>query len=1084
MGIATLARVELATTQTYQYKNLSEQNALLALNIAIGELQNMAGPDQRSTARADILTDLSTSQGKPAEGKGYLTGVWSNEPVANGTGDMQFLGWLVSGAPEETGANMSDWHTRPWSGDTVVLIGDETADNDNARGNNNAFAVSAQKVEIAGGSGDIFGHYAYWVGDEGLKAKLNMIESSDELAAHPSAEETFNRLHAIQKVNPSILEIAAGLDYDDEQDRNSLRRASSRGLFELIDRNASANAPSMVKSGFHDYALSSAGLLTNALQGGLKTDLTRGLDDQPLAGKLFDDSGDDKPAPRWELLKSYYGLKNEVSGNSISVRGQTDTAQGIYPVLLADDMAYGFYFQPIASTTNYQLHAIIWTAVVLHNPYDVAIAPADYIFESNNLPELPKNHLRFTLSKDGSVNRFFVKENVSAATGTTTRYVRYMTKEPIGFAPGEVKVLSMQAENNFAIGGFYNASNMPDEARVMAPGYRESTGYLMIPLTRNFKNDNANSPPHLTYPDGIFEREDLIDETNPANPPAPYTMAIACGGKVSLNVYAVTPNGGEAYIGGITQEGSGTVASGVQSRDTIPDIPIGVRVGGARTLLPRSSGGYGWRLLADFNYRSHKNPGDESVAYTFWNGGGNWLSGGFVNTAMGSNSITYNSSDDDAAFAGRSIREDGEHEVVLFSVPRENIFSLGDLRHANLRSTLYLGSNGNAQDYTIPTYVVGNSWANMFMPLNAADYTYRVNEALWDQYFFSSIPAGTTDWSAPFPNARIVPGFLNPDNQPDVDAILDRDEAAGFLAVDGAFNVNSTSVAAWRAVLGGLSDIVDDPDAAGETLDNIFPRITNWAFEDYHSGDIGNNTDTSKIPRMWSGFRSLSDDELETLAERIVEQVKLRGPFPSVASFVNRTLTDKDPVASPDTAPGGNARLHVLVDQHDTRLKGTLQAAIDHVDVNGDGLPDINEDLRQADYQESLGSAVTAAFATGVEEPLGIIDQGAIRTDQTYDGLAPKYRENSYGYFSTDAPGFLSQTDILAALAPLMTVRSDTFTIRCYGDAVNPLTGQVESRTWCEALVQRTPEGIDPNDPAAGRRFRVVNFRWLDEDDV
>ncbi len=1084
VGISTLIQVEIATTQNHQYKSQSEQNALLALNIAIGELQKMAGPDQRTTARADILTDLSNSQGAPAKGKEYLTGVWSNEPVANGTGEMRFLGWLVSGAPEESGANMSGWHTHAWAGDRVTLVGDSTADSDNTTGNDNPYAITAQKVEVAGGDGDVFGHYAYWIGDEGVKAKLNMIESPDELAANPSAEDTFNRLHAVQKIAPEVLEDGLGLDYDDEADRSSLSRAASRGLLELIDRNA-ADTPGIVKTGFHDYTLTSDGLLTNALQGGLKTDLTRGLDDQPLTGKVFNDSGDDKPAPRWELLSSYYGLKDAVSGNIISVRGQTDTTQGVYPVLLADDLAYGFYFKQIPATTDYQLHAIIWTAVVLHNPYDVALAPTNYIFESNNLPEQSKNHLRFRLSKDNSVNRYFVEENVSDATGTNTRYVRYMTKEPVGFAPGEVKVLSMQADDDFVLDGFYHASDMPDEAKVMAPGYRESNGFLMIPLTRNFKNDNANSPAHFTYPDGIYKREDLIDETDPANP-VPYSMGIDSGGDVSLNVYAVTPDGGEAYIGGITHMGSGTVTSGSQIRDTIPETHIGARIGGVRTLLPRSSGGYGWRLLADFNYRALKTPGDENIAYTLWNGGGNWLSGAFVNGAMGSNSITYDPGDEDAAFAGRSVNEDGEHEVVLFSVPRESIFSLGDLRHANLRNTLYLGSNDNPQDYTIPSYVIGNSWSNSFMPLDEADYTYRVNEALWDQYFFSSIPAGTTDWSEPFANARIVPLFLDVNEPLQVDAILERDEAAGYLAVDGAFNVNSTSVNAWRALLGGLSDIIDDPDGAGEKLDNAFPRITHWAFQDYRSGDIGDNTDTSNIPRMWSGFRSLSDAQLDALAEEIVEQVKLRGPFPSLASFVNRTLTDEDPEPNPDPAPSGNARLRVLVDQHDTRLKGTLQAAIDHVDVNEDGLPDINEDLRQADFQESLGSAVTPAFDGNVEDPLGIIDSGAQRqvVTSTWSVLAPQYRENSQGYFSTDAPGFLSQTDILTALAPLLTVRSDTFTIRCYGDAVNPVTGKVESRTWCEAIVQRTPVGIDSAAPSAGRRFRVIHFRWLNENDV
>ena len=94
---------------------------------------------------------------------------------------------------------------------------------------------------------------------------------------------------------------------------------------------------------------------------------------------------------------------------------------------------------------------------------------------------------------------------------------------------------------------------------------------------------------------------------------------------------------------------------------------------------------------------------------------------------------------------------------------------------------------------------------------------------------------------------------------------------------------------------------------------------------------------------------------------------------------------------------------------------------------------------------------------------------------------------------------FLTQGDIMTALAPVLFARSDTFVIRSYGEAVNPTTAAVEGRAWCEAIVQRVPDYFDPaadpaeTSPAAltsalnqtyGRRFKVISFRWLTRSDI
>ena len=107
-------------------------------------------------------------------------------------------------------------------------------------------------------------------------------------------------------------------------------------------------------------------------------------------------------------------------------------------------------------------------------------------------------------------------------------------------------------------------------------------------------------------------------------------------------------------------------------------------------------------------------------------------------------------------------------------------------------------------------------------------------------------------------------------------------------------------------------------------------------------------------------------------------------------------------------------------------------------------------------------------------------------------------------------PGTLTQADLLAMIGSSLTVRSDTFKIRVYGSARNPMTGAAEGEVWLEATVQRVPEyyiskltnasdgdyadarpgfkrdGGIQNDinELYGRRFQVVSVTWLTEDEI
>jgi len=67
-----------------------------------------------------------------------------------------------------------------------------------------------------------------------------------------------------------------------------------------------------------------------------------------------------------------------------------------------------------------------------------------------------------------------------------------------------------------------------------------------------------------------------------------------------------------------------------------------------------------------------------------------------------------------------------------------------------------------------------------------------------------------------------------------------------------------------------------------------------------------------------------------------------------------------------------------------------------------------------------------------------------------------------------------------------LTVRSQTFIVRAYGDAINPADVEVteagpEATAYCEAIVQRTDEDAPLGN---GKKFVITYFRWLGPDDI
>jgi hypothetical protein len=221
---------------------------------------------------------------------------------------------------------------------------------------------------------------------------------------------------------------------------------------------------------------------------------------------------------------------------------------------------------------------------------------------------------------------------------------------------------------------------------------------------------------------------------------------------------------------------------------------------------------------------------------------------------------------------------------------------------------------------------------------------------------------------------------------------------------------------------------------------------------------------------------------VRTLAGHIVVEVKKRGPFLSLADFINRRLVDRNDETSHMSALDAAimaAGLNAKFSSDPIHLTTSLNAAGDEPEDRDNNHLDFRNGYR---YQNSSGQATTT-------QP----------------------RSKAWGM-----PGFLTQGDLLEPLAPALTTRGDTFVIRAYGESGDD--SGIKARAWVEATAVRTPRYLEHRDSGAtgtngnapldaalqidfssgqitegnlsdinrrfGREFKVKSFRWLHPEEI
>lgn len=1139
VGILSLSSIVLRASAADSSQLEARANARLALQLAVGQLQAAAGPDQRITAPASLL-DANAS---PA-----ITGVWESlqlDPQAgqdldsikrrnqsNTSPDGEFITWLNSDSYPDGNVSVD----RPLS-----AAGQRSAALLDLPGAGLGNDVSAQILPVTS-DGLSNGGLAWLTIDESVKARFNLPDA--QAPTGPDADlAPRDRLRNPERFGADVLPEIARIPTIEESGK--IVSFEQGALFSAADRET-------FRARFHDLTPWSLGLLTDTVDGGFKKDLTQAFEnDSPTADPtngLFVYSQTANalaPAdPYMSTLREYYRLYKD--RRDLSTALQTSIPDGyrpyttdrrtrttvpnpisvdgavIAPVVSRVNVVFSLVARPAHGhweTTiprdsrdpnrNFMVYLVYTPVVTLYNPYTTPIAvdglsvqfehlPLAFKFFRNGLPQnrnyalLSQFHIQSQNRTDweDSFQCTLTEENGSGAGSGLT------------LSPGEARIFGL----NHPAGTTWNdMTNYLFEANSLntsltadittAQGYNQgNSGFLVDWLA---PNEAGRMPDNFNL--GVFgvRPTDRVNvEFTPRTPTETggrpldfFSVNISArlnGGRraTQIGAYRYTygsqnrliealQQGDHPELGPVTYPASREKDWAVNEliQPKVDDTPVEAWTGPKQfavfSLATRTSHDslYPTRPGRDTSFVhnvidmdiTQAHPASMPMEISFLPV---IASAGSTNN-VGSVEVWSNNDPRTFFFSGWTV-DKGFVNYPSIEVPRTPPTNLAQFRNANLVSSGHL---------PMPGQTIGDSHASPVIPADRAidtnsdfgyatvDHSWLANNALYDGFYLSGIRtadefAGFLDNQA-LPYARRTQPYLpQSESESSAATLFAGNESwrtmAAFQMTKGPFNVNSTSVMAWRALLsslrGGEIPLVDPNALREETVmaeNSPFPRNL-----DNPGSAIPSDGGFMENQLRWTGFRDLTDAEIQTLAESIVNNVRLRGPFTSLAEFVNRRL-------------GGSS--------DDFRARGTLEQAI-------------------------LESGINDAF----------LSDRAV-TEQDAGNFNYANPSAAMGDVEAAAAANLTQSDLMSAIGNSITVRGDTFIIRAYGESLNK-SGQVASVARCEAVVQRIPDLVAPEDrldrqPAEtadsadlaftnqvnerfGRQFVISSFRWLSPQEV
>lgn len=798
----------------------------------------------------------------------------------------------------------------------------------------------------------------------------------------------------------------------------------------------------------------------------------------------------------WENLKDYATLYKKVTSSS-SGRSRIshfsvaidDTSNAfnflhrvrILPVIARVQWVFSHSAAGVTSggQTVYNARLLVTPVITMWNPYSVEITSPALSF---SIPKPLPVALQYSINgtRNAGYNSLTAGGTNNQPPLSTHGNLQYQITSTFSLKPGETRVFGAEGRGNSGI-------VVPANGVVtLQPGYRGNGGHY-------FEVKNTANQPVTGNGSTVIKADAKFDTAYvDVQPGVGIFLDMMIGGTPRHLVYRMvyTPSIANEVYRPLTQLGEATLAAAATNPVPFLSTVFGARMA-SKTHLP-AKGFVQSSPLVNYTAMGLKDIAESTIARHY--GGTSHP----VNSPFDYSFIKLSPNDSQLPNAsdttGRGYivtgfnKADGLSRCVIAEIPVRPLLSLGELQNWDLR-----------YENPIPPFafnLIGNSDASPLLPSNAVvnsadaglavnlqhDDSYCANHLLFDDWFFSSIAPDPTHFG---PNGRslqktytdFVSGIEPLGNR----AYLPIAEDAGFAAaanaedlytkqvkkadgyktiasrleVEGMFNVNSTSVVAWRALLGHARNqrvpFIEE-SGSGWSVDvsdeTDFPHSRFSIAGDTEAGTAGSSGSFPEASEF-AGYRVMDEKLIDQLAEEIVKQVRARGPFLSLAEFVNRQLSSGD-----------------------LALAGAVQAALN----------------------ELAKSPATNPYAE-IEATVGLTGKASATPPRAADAEY-KFPAAAVGYNAYGLPGWTRQADILRPLAPILSARDDTFVIRAHGDARDD-DGKVVSRAVCEAVVRRTRDYVVPTDAADlatapkspvnktfGRRFELVSFRWLNPSEI